>query len=556
LLAAIMVNGDAGHDTLIIDDRNDLSGDTVLITESSIDGNTAASGVDIQYSNIDVLDVTATQGDDVLDANFAPGSDLDSVLLSGWTGDDQFLLTTSDEEVGGPSSGIQVIGLFGDAPGDPNPADGSDVFGQRPATPLPGTPAGPGERPIRPSVSTRIDIDGGRPSAAAGIAGDQPLDVLNLDVSALGPPILLATAVGPGQPSAVQTLGAAPSHQPVSWVEIEDLNLADRGVWTAVAMGDLYIRGSDAVDTISFLATRDPLVAGVRVNAFQGSFAVPGRIVVDARGGNDYVMMGSLNRPAEIYGGAGDDYLSGYLADDKLVGGPGRDRVHGGGGENILWGDDDPVAAGLPDTQVNRQLLAAAGPGPLAEPLYADILSSDSGHDTVYGGPAADQITTGGGDDWALGGHGNDTIGTSGGNDRLYGGDGNDNLGGGEGHDVLNGGAGNDVLNALTGHDVLIGGTGDDTLSGDQGRDLLLDGAATYGGAASESQSAGDDADLAMQALLADWLADFVVSGVLTNDHAGLDKLRGGLAEADTFWTGAPAELLDFELALDRLLSA
>jgi hypothetical protein len=57
-----------------------------------------------------------------------------------------------------------------------------------------------------------------------------------------------------------------------------------------------------------------------------------------------------------------------------------------------------------------------------------------------------------------------------------------------------------------------------------------------------------------MQALLADWLADFAIALAFTNDHAGTDTLRGGLNESDAFSTDNPAEILDFELGLDVLL--
>jgi Ca2+-binding RTX toxin-like protein len=549
LQAGITINGDGGQNTLLIDDRGDVSGDNVLIDRGSIDGITAATGIDIQYTGIDVLDLTATQGDDTLDASFGPGSDLDAITLSGWTGSDRFLLSTSDEQVGGAATGIQTIGLFGDAPGNPNPGDGSDQFGSSPAEALPGTPLAPGQRPIRPSRGTRIDIDGGRP--AVPLVGGQAGDGLNLDLSALAGPLVLATSGSEGQSVLVQTLAAA-GHQPLRYAQIEQLGLADRGATTSVAMGDLYVRGSDATDIVQFLATQSPLATSLRLNAFAATLAVPGRVVVDAAGGNDYVLASAVSRPVEIYGGAGDDYLTGTAADDKLVGGPGRDRIYAAGGDNVVWGDDDPVAAGLADTEANRQLLAAAGPGAMAETLFADVLSTDGGRDAVYGGPGADQITTGGGDDWAHGGQGHDTLGGGAGHDRLIGGEGNDNLGGGEGHDVLVGGAGHDVLNAQGGHDVLIGGAGDDTLSGDAGRDLLVGGAASYDGAAVESQTAADASDAALAALLADWLADFAASSLLTSDQAGLDKLRGGLWEADEFWTESAAEILDLEPLLDR----
>ena len=531
LLAGITVNGHAGRNTLVIDDRGDLSGDDVHITGNSIDGLTPASGSGIQFTNIDVLDLTATQGDDTLRAAFAPGSGLEVVSLSGWTGSDLLLLSTTDEQAGGTATGIQTVGLFGDAPGNPNPNDGSDVFGG---------PAGSGQRPIRPSRTTQIQIDGGLPSAGELGAG-QVGDVLHLDVSQVAGPLVLATGA---EEAALGTL---------AYTQIEQLDLAGEGISGRAGPGDLYIRGTDEADYLYLLAARQVGMVGVRLGAMQGEFPVSGRIVVEAGGGNDYVLWSGLSLPAEIYGGAGDDYLTGTAADDKIVGGPGRDRIHAGGGDNVVWGDDDPVGAGLPDTEANRRLFALAGHGAQSEALFADILSADGGRDVFYGGPGNDSITGGGGDDWAHGGQGSDTLGGGGGHDRLVGGEGNDNLAGGDGHDILVGGAGHDVLHGLTGHDLLIGGTGDDTLSGDAGRDLLLGGQAKLGAAPGESFTAGDAGDLALEALLADWLADFRVDGPLVSDHSGQDRLRGGLWEADEFWTDSAAKILDPEPLLDRI---
>ncbi|MEX2177052.1 MAG: hypothetical protein WD872_22000 [Pirellulaceae bacterium] len=561
LLAAVAIEGGAGDNRLVVRDEGDVTGDTILIDQDSIDGITGFGGSGIAFANIDRLELTGTSGSDTLDARFAPGSDLDSVILSGWLGDDQFYLSTSDETASSPAAtGIRAIQLYGDAPGNPHPGDGSDIFGEMPADLTAGFTPPPEIRMIRPSRTTRIQIDGGGPEGIALPVGDRAGDVLNLDVTQMGPPLLvstLGTAAAAG--GLVQSIAGPPSHAPIHFAQIEDINLADGGILTGAQMGDLYVRGSDGTDSIQFAATADPNLTRVRVNSFQGYFPVTRRTVVYGRGGNDYLTQGNFNKSAEFYGEGGNDYLAGGVGDDLLVGGAGRDRINASQGNNIVWGDRSPLDAGLPDTQANRQLLAADLPGsqfhPLAETQYADTLSTLDGSDTVYGGPGIDSLTLGGGDDWAHGGQGSDRLAGGSGEDRLYGGDGNDTLSGDAGHDLLGGGEGNDTLYGRTGNDVLIGGAGNDSLIGDTGDDLLLDGNATYGGLNSESRAAGDPSDLALAQLLAEWAA-LGLGGLtqpLTNDHAGNDLLRGS-GGRDTLSAGSTAEILDFSTLDDTLL--
>jgi Ca2+-binding RTX toxin-like protein len=355
-----------------------------------------------------------------------------------------------------------------------------------------------------------------------------------------------------------QSIAAPPSHRPVNFVEIEDINLVDGGILTDVEMGDLYIRGSNNADSVSFLATANPNVARVQVNAFQGYFAITRRVIVYARGGNDYLQLGNFNHPAEFYGGAGDDYLAGYLASDKLVGGQGRDRINASQGNNVVWGDSDPVEVGLPDTEANRQLMASISSGQRLESLDADILSTLDGNDTMYGGPGADSMTLGGGADYAYGGRGDDSIALGAGDDRGYGGLGNDTITGSGGNDLINGGEGNDSVSGDQGLDVLIGGGGNDAVNGGDGNDLLFDGRINLGGVSADSQTIGDASDAAMLALLLEWSASNPAVGPLalaaaaSNDHDGTDQVRGH-AGADSFSADA-ADILDFELGLDAIL--
>src|SRR4029450_14132773 len=126
------------------------------------------------------------------------------------------------------ATGIQTINLFGDAPGNPNDPDGNDIFGPSLTGVLPGTLIStivPLPRLIHPSVSTLINIDGGKPTFPFPPLGDQLFDELNLDVSAMLPPVIVATLGGlPSQPGTAQSIAAPPSHKPGRFIEIQELN--------------------------------------------------------------------------------------------------------------------------------------------------------------------------------------------------------------------------------------------------------------------------------------------------------------------------------------------
>lgn len=147
-----------------------------------------------------------------------------------------------------------------------------------------------------------------------------------------------------------------------------------------------------------------------------------------------------------LTGGPGDDHLDGEDGDDLLLGGDGNDSLHGGRGDDILLG----------------------GPGD-------DWLAGHVGDDLLLGGPGDDTLIGGDGDDTLSGGPGNDTLMGSFGDDWLVGGPGEDVLFGGPGNDLLDGRGDDarDFLNGGPGDDILLGGTGDH-MNGGPGADLFV----------------------------------------------------------------------------------
>eukprot|EP01026_Neomeris_dumetosa_P009101 TRINITY_DN13011_c0_g1_i6.p2 TRINITY_DN13011_c0_g1~~TRINITY_DN13011_c0_g1_i6.p2 ORF type:complete len:395 (-),score=47.42 TRINITY_DN13011_c0_g1_i6:86-1270(-) len=105
----------------------------------------------------------------------------------------------------------------------------------------------------------------------------------------------------------------------------------------------------------------------------------------------------SVEAPAKLLGGTGNDILYGSIARDRLVGGKGRDVLAGGLGNDLLIGG--------------------------------------GGRDRMYGEDGNDTLRGGAGNDLLRGGLGDD---------RLFGGMNNDDLFGGHGRDQLKGEAGRD----------------------------------------------------------------------------------------------------------------
>jgi Ca2+-binding RTX toxin-like protein len=192
-----------------------------------------------------------------------------------------------------------------------------------------------------------------------------------------------------------------------------------------------------------------------------------------------------------IYGGADDDYLSGWVTEESdgrldLYGGAGADNIYGGRQAYLYGGDgDDYIGA-------SHTGYVSAGNG--ADTLYGGFtydLTSTVGLE-AYGGEGADDLSGGNLYDTIHGGIGDDTIKGNSGQDRLFGGDGNDTLDGGNDADWLSGGAGDDSLEANDGSgnysqedianglanlsDTVFGGSGNDYIFADRAGHSLYGG--------------------------------------------------------------------------------
>ena len=232
--------------------------------------------------------------------------------------------------------------------------------------------------------------------------------------------------------------------------------------------------------------------------------------------GDDTITVDETNGPmpaAQLFGGDGNDILTGGSAKDLLFGQSGNDTLLGKGGNDQLFGGDgnDTLTGGAGDDQVfgqagNDVMIWNPGDG-------TDLFEGGDGTDTamVNGGNGAENFTLtpngtrvrfdrispapfsldigttenfvlnmNGGDDVFTAGNGlanliHLTVDGGAGNDTITGGDGNDTLIGGDGNDVITGGRGSDTAILGTGDDTFVWNPGDgsDVVDGQDGFDTL-----------------------------------------------------------------------------------
>ena len=154
-----------------------------------------------------------------------------------------------------------------------------------------------------------------------------------------------------------------------------------------------------------------------------------------------------------LYGGPGNDAISGGLGPDAIYGEDGNDALEGGASRDWIHG-------GLADDRIEGW-------------SERDFLWGDEGNDIITGG-LDDSV---GLDDRDIiwGGAGDDRIDGWKGNDEIYGNAGNDEIYGGKGDDYISGGAGHDNLFGEEDYDNVYGDDGDDLIYGGPGLDYIID---------------------------------------------------------------------------------
>ena len=315
--------------------------------------------------------------------------------------------------------------------------------------------------------------------------------------------------------------------------------------------GVLTVLGDSLDNTIT--ASRDAagnllLNSGaVVIEGGQPTVANTSLIQVFGQVGADTIALDEANGAlpsANLFGGAGNDTLTGGSAADQLFGQSDNDILNGKGGADLLFGGDgDDVLTGGTGSD---QLFGDAGNDRI-------IWNPGDGSDVAEGGDGIDtlEVNGGNGDEiFTITANGtrvsvdridpapfhidagtieNIVINANGGDDTITAGNGlaaltNLTIDGGDGNDTITGGDGNDTITGGDGDDVLNGGLGKDNLTGGDGSDQFL-------------------FDTALGAKVnVDTITDFSVSvDTIRLDHTIFDTLAPGELAGNAFVEGKKA---------------
>src|SRR5215211_3417076 len=280
---------------------------------------------------------------------------------------------------------------------------------------------------------------------------------------------------------------------------------ANAAATSSFSAGTLSVFG-DSLDNnlqVSRDAAGKLLVNGGAVAVVGGTPTVANTTLIQVfgQGGQDTITLSEVNGAlpkASLFGGEGNDVLTGGSGADQLFGQAGNDTLLGKGGSDLLFGgsESDTLTGGDGDDQAfgqggNDRMVWNPGDD-------TDLNEGGDATDTVEvnGGNGAEQFTAtangtrvrfdrvtpapfaldiGTSENLVLNANGGDDGFSATGNLAALikltvdGGAGIDSLRGGNGADVLLGGDGNDFVDGNQGNDVAFLGAGDDTFQWDPG---------------------------------------------------------------------------------------
>ena len=315
--------------------------------------------------------------------------------------------------------------------GTPNPRNTSSPFNNcnpPTATPSPthtNTPVPPTDTPTDTPVPP-TDTPTNTPVPPTDTPTNTPMPPTDTPTNTPVPP----TDTPTNTPTNTPTRTPTPTNTPAGGVQFVS-NLCDP------TKSDLLVLGSGGNDTIQITKAGNGSVQVKLNNVTLGTFAPTGAIIVDGRDGNDTISVDpQINIPRALYGGAGNDTLTGGNGpgillggdgDDSLSSGNGRDILIGGAGQDTLSGGngDDLLIAGSTSydarTPANLQaLLCAIQPEWLRTDITyaarishltgatpgglngANFLKASGAGQTVFDDSSRDTLSGANGSDWFL----------------------------------------------------------------------------------------------------------------------------------------------------------
>ena len=233
----------------------------------------------------------------------------------------------------------------------------------------------------------------------------------------------------------------------------------------ALDEGLLTIGGTSGADSIVVSRVEDNLSIAINKSIFVMPLEEVQRINIKGLAGNDRISFGDdVNIAATIFGGAGNDRLSGGTRSNRLCGEAGHDTLVGSTGRDQFIGglniDTADFSQRLDDLVISLDGKPNDGTPTVGQTKgEGDNVMSD-----------VENVIGGAGDDLITGSAKRDILRGGGGDDTLIGNDGDDLLVGGEGADVIKGGLGDDTIMAidLDSTDSVDGGDGFDSAAYDE----------------------------------------------------------------------------------------
>ncbi|HAH44788.1 MAG TPA: hypothetical protein DCM07_07995, partial [Planctomycetaceae bacterium] len=388
IFAAITVNGQDGSDLLEIVDTGDGSGDTIEVTSTTVDGLSSSAGIDVTFSLIDNLDLMTTAGNDVIDVNLGAQEDLGIVTINGFQGSDDFFLQ-GDTPVGVDTRLLGHNGndefIFVDSyvlRGFINGGNGNDTIDYSGYTPVVNVVlTGLGSSDGFQGREDNGSILGTGPASLGfnnidnliGTTGSDTLQGPDLNnywgITTLDGGMLIADRLplSSGRPTTGADTTASGAEERLNFTSFQNLIGGSQDDRFDLSAGDGLsgtLNGGLGNDSLDY---RD-YVTGVTVNLFAGTATnIGGGLVAGTGGGDDD------NSIENVFGGNGDDNITGDNDNNILGDGLGSDILDGGGfdaGGGILEGGSGNGG--------NDVFLMEPGAGG-----SADVITDIHGNDTI-----------------------------------------------------------------------------------------------------------------------------------------------------------------------------